>query len=174
MKPYAVACAVLAVGASAFADVIMEAEPNDTMAEANFIGAFDIPGGSVLVDGAILVGDVDFFEFTTTDDTFLVAATFGIPDSFSGDSILGLFDAGGAEIVVDDDSGIGLFSAIEAFIPAGTYFLGVTGFPDFDFVGAHDEEFTYKLVVGANVIPAPGVLALPAMAGVLALRRRRD
>ncbi len=165
---------VCASAGTAHAGLIFETEPNNTLATANFIGNFDVPGGSVLVDGSITPGDVDWFQFTITGDTQLVSATFGVPSSAVGDSILSLYDSLGTLIIQDDDSGIGNFSSLEAQLTAGTYYLVVTGFPDFGNTGNHSEDFTYKLLVGTNVVPAPGALALLGLAGLVARRRRRN
>lgn len=163
-----------AAAGTADAGLIVETEPNNTMGTANHIGIFGRPGGSVLVDGSITPNDVDWFEFVVTGDTQLVSATFGIPTSAVGDSILSLYDSLGNLITQDDDGGIGAFSAIEAIIPAGTYFLVVTGFPDFGNTGSHNQDFVYKLTLGVNVVPAPGALALLGLAGLVSRRRRRN
>jgi uncharacterized protein (TIGR03382 family) len=115
---------------------------------------------------------VDWFQFAVTGPAHLVSATFGIPNSTIGDSVLSLYDSGGSLITQDDDSGIGNFSALEAVLAAGTYYLVITGFPDLANSGAHGEAFTYKMTVGTNIIPAPGALALLAVAGLVSRRRR--
>jgi hypothetical protein len=90
-------------------------------------------------------GDIDFFRFQGTGGTILVAEilTGGL------DTLLGLFDAGGNLIAVDDDGGAGLLSRVAAPLPAnGTYYLGVTTFPDFGFTGAGGREPTGKCSFG--------------------------
>jgi hypothetical protein len=88
--------------------------------------------------------------------------------------MLALFDSNGVELAFDDDSGVSLFSSLEATVPAGTYFLAITGFGDRNFDGlGHDENLLYKLIVGANVIPTPGTLALAGIGGLMIARRRR-
>lgn len=171
---FVVAGSLCMVAASAVnAGVILETEPNNSLATANPIGTFNAPGGSILVDGAIVPADVDWFQFIVTGPTQLVSATFGVPNSSTGDSVLSLYNSVGVLITQDDDSGIGNFSALEAVLGAGTYYLVVTGFPDFNNTGAHTAEFTYKMSVGTNIVPAPGALALLAAAGVVGRRRRR-
>ncbi len=174
----------LALASSAHAGLIVETESNNTLATANSIGTFNAPGGSILVDGSITPGtpvigggftggDVDWFKFIVTGPTQLVSATFGLPSSAVGNSVLSLYDSTGTLIVQDDDSGINAFSALEAVLSAGTYYLVVTGFPDFNNLGNHGENFNYKMTVGTNVSPAPGALALLGAAGLLGGRRRR-
>lgn len=174
----------IALASSAQAGLIVETESNNTLATANNIGTFNVPGGSILVDGTItpgtpvagggfIGGDVDWFQFTVSGPAQLVSATFGVPNSAIGDSVLSLYDAGGTLLAQDDDSGINSFSALESILGAGTYYLVVTGFPDFNNVGAHGESFNYKMTVGTNVTPAPGALALLGVAGLVGRRRRR-
>ncbi|MDX1450677.1 MAG: PPC domain-containing protein, partial [Acidimicrobiia bacterium] len=77
-------------------------------------------------------GDVDFFEIDLeADTTLLVEVTSGALDS-----LVGLFDASGNLLAVDDDGGAGLLSRLAFPVPAtGTYYLAVTTFGDFDFTG---------------------------------------
>jgi len=162
-----------ALACSAHAGIIIESEPNNTLPTANPIGVFSAPGGSVVVDGSIVPSDVDWFQFTVTGPAQLVTATFGVPSSTLGNSILSLYDAGGVLITQDDDSGINNFSALQAILSAGTYYLVVTGFPDTGNVGNHSETFNYKMTVGTNIVPAPGALALLGLAGTITGTRRR-
>lgn len=164
---------LLAFAGAANATVFNEVEDNSSAAAANFLGSFTAPGDSVVIDGRITRGDVDWFRFDVDAGTQVVSASFGRPNSDVGDSILTLVAADGVTIITqDDDSGIGLFSAIEAQVPAGTYYLVITAFPDFDLEGDHDDNFSYKLIMGLN-IPGPSSLALLGMGGAVAIRRRR-
>ncbi|MBX3357932.1 MAG: PEP-CTERM sorting domain-containing protein [Phycisphaeraceae bacterium] len=186
MRTRLLVCAAAIAGASgaAFAQPILESEPNNTMATANAIVASQYPTGAFAFDGAISPGDVDWITFTLPIETIINASTFGRPNSLSGDSQIILVGPGSTIVAFDDDSGLGLFSAFEATVSAGTYFLGVTGFDDLDLglsgtnppripTGAHQESFEYKLVVGFNPVPAPGSLALLGAGGAMLLRRRR-
>jgi hypothetical protein len=77
--------------------------------------------------------DIDWYRFSTTG-----AANLNI-EIISGqlDSLIALFDgATGSIIALDDDGGVGLLSKINTVgLPAGTYYLAVTTFADFDFTG---------------------------------------
>ncbi len=171
----------LVVGASgAMADPILESEPNNTFATANFIAPASYPAGAFAYDGHISPGDVDWIRFTLPTTTIIDAATFGRPNSTSGDSQLILVASDQTTILTfDDDSGLGLYSMFEFTVPAGSYYMGVTGFNDLGLpnvhlpTGNHTETFDYKLTVGFNPVPAPGSIALLGLAGATALRRRR-
>lgn len=175
----------LAAGSAAMADPILEAEPNNTMATANFVSAAQYPTGGFAFDGHIGSGDVDWISLTFLTPMIVNASTFGRPNSLAGDSQILLVASNQTTILAfDDDSGLGLYSAFEATVPAGTYYLGVTGFDDLNLglsgtnppripIGGHTENFDYKLVVGLNPVPAPGSIALLGLAGLVGLRRRR-
>lgn len=176
----------------ASAGLVFETEPNDTIANANFAGLFDDPGGSVAIDGNIDGGDVDWFEITLTQMATLFVSAIGSTDP-DADSQLMVVDASGTDVIAfDDDSGPGFLSAIQLVdLGAGTYYIGVSAFADLrtldDPVGNDllfngideadgsptDAEFDYKLVIGVNVIPTPATLALLGLGGVAAVRRRR-
>lgn len=185
-----IACAgalVAASAASADFDMVMtETEPNDTLADANFTDVLDFPGGSILVDLNIEPGDVDWFEFEVSDFATLLISQVGSPDDPTPDLQLQLVDGSGTVIEFDDDDGPGLLPAINVpALPAGTYFIGVSGFPDgnadpsqlFDGLDSaglpHQQSGAGKLSIDANVIPAPGAVTLAGLAGLAALRRRR-
>ena len=171
-----------AVSCSAFAGgIISESESNNTLGTANDLGLFDVPGGSIAVDGVLATGDVDWFEFELANTASLsFFAAFGT----EGDGLMQIVAAGGDVLAFDDDSGVGLMPAIQLDdLAAGIYYIGFSGFGDVDSgsvasdeladgVG-HDEEFAYKLSVGFTVVPAPSSMALLGMGGMIATRRRR-
>ncbi len=171
------------VAGAASAQFFSEVESNNTLGTANFVGSFSQPGGSVLIDGTITVGDVDWFSFTLTDVASL-AVFAGFSNSSSADGVMQLVDSSGVVIAFDDDSGIGFMPALQvASLAAGTYYIGMSGFGDagsssvgttnvFDGLG-HQENFAYKLTLGVTVIPAPGAMALLGLGGLVATRRRR-
>lgn len=171
------------VAGAASAQFFSEVESNNTLGTANFVGSFGQPGGSVLIDGTITVGDVDWFSFTLTDVASL-AVFAGFSNTSSADGVMQLVDSSGVVIAFDDDSGIGFMPALQvASLAAGTYYIGMSGFGDagissvgttnvFDGLG-HQENFAYKLTLGVTVIPAPGAMALLGLGGLVATRRRR-
>lgn len=174
------AIAAGALASAANANLFFESENNDTAAAANFLGTYTQPGDSFAVDGRLTVGDVDWFSFSVTHTTQIVAAAFGVPNSLVGDAVMTLLAGDGVTIIAqDDDSGVALFPALEAIVPAGTYYLVMSQYPDFyldglnDFTGAPvSQDFRYKIAVGLN-IPGPASAALMGVAGLVAVRRRR-
>jgi len=165
------ACALLAVG-SANAS-ITESEPNDSIGTADVITR----GASPWADTGVMSfgaggGDLDFFAIDLLDDEVLTVITTPLDPKFdSPDTMLGIFDAGGTLLDFNDDAN-GLGSALRFSVPsAGTYYIGVTGFPDFDFLGDHDQTGRYQLTVA--IVPAPAGMAMLGAAGLIARRRRR-
>jgi len=108
------------------------AEPNDTLARARRIA---LPFLSADVNHITEISgpnDVDFFRFSATAGQVIVAQLI----AGQIDSVLGLYDAGGTLLAVDDDSGAGVLSRIEFTIPQdGDYAVAVSTFPDFQFDG---------------------------------------
>lgn len=173
MKLMTAATLAFAAGVAQSA-IYFEVESNDTLATANDIGSYGFPGDGIVVDGMITSGDVDWFCFTLLDNsTMVVAALFDMNPSPLNDGVMGLFNFLGSPIEVDDDSGIGFMPALQyAYLPAGTYYIAITGYPDYAFQGNHEQNFEYKLVIGLN-IPTPGALALMGLGGLTVARRRR-
>ena len=171
------------VAGAASAQFMSEVESNNTLATANSIGTFSQPGGSMLIDGSITVGDVDWFSFTLSD-TASLAVFAGFSAGAGADGVMQLVDSSGVVLAFDDDSGVGFMPALQVTsLAAGTYFIGMSGFGDadissvgttnvFDGLG-HQQNFVYKLTIGATVIPTPGALAMLGMGGLVAVRRRR-
>lgn len=182
------ACVALAA-TSAHADLVaQESEPNNSLATANFLGNIEPLGGSLLVDGNMEPGDVDWFSFNIGADAILLISQVGSSTLPLPDLQLQLLDSGGTPLEFDDDDGPGLLPAINVVgLPAGDYFIGISGFADltsttgltelFDGLEAdgspHDVSGNYKLSIDANLVPAPGAFALTAVAGFAATRRRR-
>lgn len=108
-------------------------EPNDTFVQSTRVNL--LPYSSVDRFTAIepTGGDVDFFRVRLDPDfTFLAEIVSG-----DLDSLIGLFDEAGTLVASDDDGGAGLLSKISYPVATGgTYYLGVTTFPDFGFTGA--------------------------------------
>ncbi len=184
---YTVLCTVAAFAAASQAGFISEFGNNNSLLMANDIGSFGAPGGSMLVEGSITEGDVDWFSFTLEDDaSFSVFSVFG---SNNGDGVMQIVTGAGDVIAFDDNTGVGLMPALQIEnLTAGTYYIALGGFGDVDSgsVGSddqadglldtgasHTENFTYKLTVGFTIVPAPGATALLGMGGIMMTRRRR-
>ena len=181
MKNTVVLFAIAATAGSAYAgSFFSEVESNNTLLTANDVGTFDAPGASVVVEGVLDQGDVDWFSFTLANDAAVAFfSAFG-----SGDGAMQIVAAGGDVIAFDDDSGAGDMPALSiSDLVAGTYYIGLSGFGDafsssvdsdelFDGAG-HSESFGYKLTLGFTVVPAPSAIALLSMGGIVATRRRR-
>ncbi len=128
------------------------AEPNDTLRKARSIS---LPFDSIPITRYTEIeptgGDVDFFRFSADAGAFLIA------DVVSGqlDSILVLADSTGTVVAFDDDGGTGLLSRIVYAVPtSGTYYLGVSTFPDFGFTGAGGSGGRYVLDIElSNSVP---------------------
>ena len=139
---------------------------------------------------AIGGGDMDFFSICLEEGEILMAATTPLAELFTmPDTILGLFDQDGYLLALNNDAGSGdpgiseeyLGSKIEYQATVGaTYYIGVTGYDDFDFDGnsdtinignAHEETGAYALTV--TVIPEPATLSLIIIGLIPLLRRRK-
>jgi hypothetical protein len=202
MKNLVLGAAALMVAAGAAHGVIIESEMNDSPASANFVGAFGPPGGSVLVDGTItgggagIAGDVDWFSFTIGGTATVVTSVFSL-DNGLADSELWLVAGDGTTIIAYNDDGNpgggagGMSSLITIGLAPGNYFLALSGWDDGGFANSlpdgfngssspaagggvgHGENFTYKLLLGFNVVPTPGAAALMGLGALAAGRRRR-
>lgn len=119
-----------------------ESEANNVFSDRNVFAS----SGYLLINGALAAGgDVDIFEVSG-----LGSAPIDIEVISGGfDSILGLFDAGGTLIDMDDDGGSGLLSRLSSVTPdSGTVRFGITGYNDYGLTGNHSETGSYQIVVG--------------------------
>jgi Bacterial pre-peptidase C-terminal domain len=109
------------------------AEPNNSLKKARQINLpFSSSNPRKFTEIAPAGADVDFYRFEAKAGDALVAEIV----SSTLDTLMVLMDARGNIITLDDDSGNGLLSKIETFLPRkGTYYLGVSTVPDTDFTG---------------------------------------
>ena len=152
--PITVTAGVPATGIDVIINGIVDPnEPNDDFGSATSITCpanveFNLGTGG---------GDVDFFTFTASAGTPFTAEIFASRLG-SFDPILGLFDAAGSELAVNDDT-FGLDSFLSMDLPASAgdvYFVGVTAFADFGFVGSHSQSGPYRLVLTCTT-PLPPI-----------------
>lgn len=196
-KGIALLCGLALCTGTAFAQiggVWNEVEPNDTPAAAdanNYVGEFMIPGGSLLIDGYLSPGDVDWYAFDIEGPaTTFVAAAYALPmstDDTNGQ--LMLLDDLGNIWGFDDDSNIGAMPSLQVTdLPGpGRYYLGISGWNDagvqkvvptvFDGIDddteePHTQDWAYKIIVGANIIPEPASLAMLLLGALFVTRRR--
>src|SRR5512138_1015719 len=151
MRVTTLLAAVAVSAGAASAQFFTEVELNNTLGTANFVGAFGEPGGSVLIDGTIALGDADWFSFTLSN-TASLAVFAGFSSTAGADGVMQLVGSDGVVIAFDDDSGVGAMPAMQVdSLAAGTYYVGMSGFGDsfsdsvgttnvFDGLG-HQEEF---------------------------------
>ena len=172
MRALFVMASSLALASAAQAAFYVEAEGNNSRAVANFIGAYTSPGDGIVVDGSIdsiLRVDEDFFRFSIDAPAQIVLSIFGRPNSTLGDSFVELMDSNGVVLASDDNSGVNLFSSLEYnTTAAGDFFVRVTT-P----IGSNAPNFNYKMIIGLNIVPTPGAIALLGLGGLTMARRRR-
>lgn len=195
------AIAGLLVSVPAFAAPVLEAETNNTFATANILTAAEqaaFAGSNSFVFDGVLTGgvvggppaDVDWVSFTLPTAGYLTAGLYGIPNSLTGDTIMGLFDSSGTWITADDDDNIAAWPSFEALLGAGQYYIVIGHFgdaatsvastpADWNGLNANGAPISvasplqYKLVVGFNAIPTPGCAALLGIGSLAMARRRR-
>jgi len=156
---------------------------NNTIATAQDLGSLG-SASSVQLYGSRLDllpgGDsADFFKITLTS-----AATLSLSvDTVFGrirlnDPMVALFSATGQELAFNDNANGGYDSFLSYAAAAGTYYVGVTGFGDRDFLGGGSSNWTYGLTAATAPVPEPETLALMlaglGVVGGSAARRRRQ
>lgn len=128
--------------------VVPELEPNDDFASANAAAC-----GDVIRPAAIdYADDIDWISFSANAGDLITLGTDADGASPIDDTIIGLFDAAGNQLVIDDDSGPGYYSLISGFpAPAtGTYYLGIIAY-DAEAVG------TYQAFISCTAAPSAPV-----------------
>jgi hypothetical protein len=176
---------VLGAGSAvAWALPLTEMEDNNSLPSANFVAAASYPFGGVAIDGSLTAtpggpGDVDYYTFSLEAGDRVAVAVFDfVTDNTTGlggmDTLLGIFAPDGMLFDMDDDDNIGSLSAYQFTVPTtGIWGVAVAGAGDADFDGVGSSVTgDYKLVFAINPTPEPTSLALLALGGVFALRRR--
>ncbi len=112
-------------------------DPNGTMATAYQVRSLDAMTARTVAahlgsDGSgTAVGgkDVDMYRVTIPTPGELIVETQADPAHPDHvDTYLRLFDSNGVQLAADDDSGTGSYSLLRYNAPAGTYYLGVSGY----------------------------------------------
>ncbi len=140
----------------------------DTIGAALATGLGPPPGtynlaNELLGDGPFGDRDVDMYQFQANAGSRINVRTTGICSSFDNDTILRLFTAAGQELAVNDDD-IGFCSRIVyTFTTSGTYYFGVSGFPNFGYNpnvgGSGGSGATGPYGVEAElIVPPPGTI----------------
>ena len=153
--------------------IIFEFESNNTTGTANLITRGASPWADVGQLSLNPAGDNDYFMFTLFAGETLTAITTPMQTQFfDPDTMMHLLDPGLVEVAFNDDAN-SLGSAIRyTALTSGTYYLGITGFNDRNFVGNHTEFGDYVLTMSSVPEPAT-MIALGAGAAALMARRRR-
>jgi hypothetical protein len=132
------------------------------------------PNGSVLVTGALALGDVDFYSLQLTAGQLLLVGAFDEHGGELNDVRVGVFfeapstnDPANAPEAENDDGGPGFLSRLAVPITqSGAWKIGVTGFRDVSYTGAHLEgrggPVAYRLVVAVTTTAPPKVETEPA------------
>ncbi len=107
------------------AELVAEAEPNDTFAEAD-ASALQLTGRATLQGSIAAPGDLDVFRLTLAAPTVVRFETFAAPFDCNIATTVRLFDTAGAPIVADTaGSGISLCGALVFRLDAGTFYVQV-------------------------------------------------
>ena len=146
------------------------------------------PGAYLLALGRIVPGDVDFVRAVMPMHADEVIVDIEIRLSNNGGGLMGdVTDAQTTEFQFIELNDVALsapaLSCCDAelldlygpvsfgpLIAGDVIDIGITGFPDFDFTGNHNQDFAYE--VWTWYIPAPTPTTLLIIAGLLASRRR--
>lgn len=164
-------------------EAFLGGDSNDSVATAQDLGAL-LVGSTITVFGSrldVLPGTdtADFYMFTLGSAAVLtMTVDTPLGYNFENDPVVGLYDGGGVQLATDDDGGNGYDAKLVYTVSAGTYYVAVSGYSDFDFVGGGSTNWPYNLGVSAAAVPEPGTYAMLAaglgMLGFLARRRRAD
>ncbi len=121
--------------------------------------ALDFNSLFTVVNGTILPGDVDFFQLNLPQTLSIGAFLQPVPpDVDLPPHNLALFNSQGSQVNF-------------GFLPGGIYTLGLTGINDVNFMGDHQQNFNYQIVIAYT--PSAPTLAMFAVAMIAGPRRRR-
>lgn len=180
----------LAVLVSTASATLMEIEPsalsgvNDTTATADPI----MRGPVLWVDAGIMHlapggGDVDFFSIELAEGEIMMATVTPLVDLFfNPDTIIAIFDDGGAQLAINDD--VDVYTNLGSKVDwqaqySGTYYIGVTGYDDYDFNGysdampaeIHGEAGAYMMAVA--ITPEPTMCVLLGLGSLVFMKKKR-
>ncbi|WP_200959842.1 DVUA0089 family protein, partial [Cylindrospermopsis sp. CR12] len=117
------------------------------------------PGSNNLVPA-----DVDMYRFELGQAGTISLET-SLPQNGAGmDTILRLFDVYGKELGGDDDTGPDFYSRLNAYLKAGTYYFGVSGYANFSYsltsansgVEGSNGDYAIKVAFNPNATPFVG------------------
>ena len=186
MKTLFVTAVALALALPASAAVV-ESENNGSIGAANVVSLFgagtETVQGTISTNPADGLGDYDYFLL----GNFSLGAFIQVSTASNFDPVIGLYNAAGTLVALDDDSGGGLQSLMSFNVTtADAYTLVIRGFGSnfasnpFSLTpgnpagsqGAYTATIQYRGADGT--VPEPGSFALAglALAGLAAMRRR--
>jgi hypothetical protein len=97
------------------------------------VGSYSVPSEH-LGDGTFGSKDVDMYQVNVNAGQFLSARTSQPAGGQYMDTILRLFDSSGNQLTYNDDFGGTTYSYVShSFSTAGTYYVGVSGYPNFSY-----------------------------------------
>jgi cysteine-rich repeat protein len=107
------------------AELVLEAEPNNTFAEAD-ASALQLTGRATIQGSISAPGDVDIYRLTLAAPAVVRFETFATPFDCNMATVVRLFDAAGAPIIADlAGAGISQCGALVFRLDAGTAFVQV-------------------------------------------------
>jgi hypothetical protein len=135
----ALACAALLAGCSSGDDdggsFPNPGEPNETLATATAL-----PLGTLIAATIANDADYDFYKFTLATAATVHIQTFdggGTSCDLANDSVdpfVEVYNSSQSWVTLSDDSGINWCEDFTVFLPAGTNYVAISGFPPYPFV----------------------------------------
>ncbi|PNK16505.1 S8 family serine peptidase, partial [Cylindrospermopsis raciborskii] len=117
------------------------------------------PGSNNLVPA-----DVDMYRFELNQAGTISLETSRPQNGVEMDTILRLFDVYGNNLGTDDDTGSGFYSRLNAYLDAGTYYFGVSGYANFSYsptsansgVEGSNGDYAISIAFDTNTTPFVG------------------